>query len=346
MKVKMKILSAAVGAALGVSALPAQAEEVLIPYWISADGVYTLLDIENFAPAAVDGAGNPLNHRLNYYWMTWDGQQGANDSNAGKCVHNDGSGTMTAFDMIFQTVADPADVGGLDLPGGIGDASVPAYYAPNPAQGFLVLGLLTGAPGNPPTVEGTLSAHVKILDLVGGVVVGYKALNDEFQVGGPPTPGDFGVSPAINHNNFTMSWWPTAWINTGWFVLATGNDMVSQPTNLWGPGVRLQSPPNINGVFDNDENFFSGDTRKFFNCMAFVTPNEILSPFQQVNTVNGGMKPTVLFPPAPVAPRVPDGIANGAVMFRYEITDVGLGTTTWWTHETGGPVAWPQNWAY
>lgn len=290
MKTRMKTLSVAMGAALGLSAVNAQADALLFPYFQSGNGSFTFLSLQSLAGVAGDFSSNPLVYVYNY-----------DDPVLGACTHFDTIGSMSQFDLMQHTVTAPGLPGGLDLPTLFGDASTPGYLLVGDTQGFLTVQDTAG--------EALFTGQAIVVDSANGVITAYKGHNNILST----TDDDFSfiTSSQILH---MVSWYPVNAVDTRWFTLVTGLGM-DNPVG-WGGERDFVAIPG--GVWDRDEAFLSGVVPFTVDCYATVDRNDFMNAGQLAGTVDGGM--TILFNAA----NVDDvGPSTGALMVKVETEQVG-----------------------
>lgn len=357
---KTKVLTAAIGAALGLGmAASANADSLLAP-WVKASKD---LGVQTYLMLKVQGWGWPdagwedfeniqVTNKLHYYFFQWDGKEGSADG--GKpCKKFDKRGTTSPWDMVYQSIS-TAPAG---YTGPAGDMSEPVQDIGD-FDGFLIVDdEICTAPGNCTSVanEGNFTGFAYVVDLTQGLVADYKMLNNPQST----ASGNFN-HPSIAKQVADLLWWPQDTILTKWLVLAVGPYMTSggegkAPSNAkaWGGEVdiyhinqttwqsKLPGPDPFGGqvgVYDNDEVLLSGFTDKNIICMGWVYPDELMGSSQLGYTANGGW--------TRVAFVTNQKDTTGAVIYRQDSSDA-LGFPIYtWTHETAGRPTWGVNEPY
>lgn len=309
MKIRMKTLSVAMGAALGLSAVNAQADALLFPFFQSGNGTFTFLSLQSLTGDSAfsfpgDGAGTGFGSNTLHYVFNYD------DPVLEECTHFDVDGSMSAFDLMQQTVTRPGDPGGLNLPTLFGDSSTPGYLTVGDTKGFMTV--------SDESPEAFFTGQAIVLNVNSGIVAAYKGLNDFTST----SEDDFSfiVTSQLLH---AMSWYPTNAVDTRWFTLVTGVGMAN-PAGWNGQrtfvsvGTGLQA-----GVWDRDENFLSGAVPYDVTCYETVTRNHFMNAAQLAGTVDGGWSIMVNLDPAVAGgftglnPAVSNG-ATGALAVKIE----------------------------
>jgi hypothetical protein len=282
---KKKTLAAAMSLGMALGASQVQADSLLFPFYQTGGGVYTFLMLHT-----------DLNSTLHYIWNYDDLTTPVQE-----CQHEDAFGTITSWDVIQQTVADPS-LSGLDLQTAFGDLSAPAYSLVSPAQGFMMVSDQTGA-------ESTIRGQAIIYDTTNNLLTAYKGLNNP----GSPLIGIWN-SIFTSHNSFDMTWYPTAIVDTSWYVLVTGVGM----DNIfnWTGEVTLFDV--FGFVWDRDENPRSGNILKDIICHEVIDRSDIMTAAQLTHSANGG------YVWEGVAPNFLTG-ATGALFTKIEHSG-GIGT--------------------
>ena len=301
MKMKMKLLSAAIGSALGMVSINAQADALLFPRFETGNGIFSFLSMQAVGDPAgglVPNAGNFGDNTLHYVWNYTDPAQG-------RCTHFDLFGSMSDFDMIQQTVVAPNVPGGVDLPTIFGDASNPQYLPISPTVGFMTVG--------DESPEFAFWGQMILVNILDGTVAAYKGLNNPLVpgFGNPAIPqlddGDFSYifTSQIFH---VMSWYPTSQVDTEWFTIITGVGM----NNPFGWNGTRDFISILGGVLDRDEVFLSGVQPLRITCFDDVELPDFMNAAQLVGTQTGGWN-LMLNTPA-------DNLATGAMMVKIEST--------------------------
>jgi len=320
-----KALSLAVGAAVVLGAAQqTQADELLFPFFQSGAGAWTFLTLRSDGGNQFvnDPADDQVAYVFNY-----------NDPALGPCTHFDVLGSMTDYDIIQQTVVDPA-FSGLDLEADFGDEST-ANYLPiaGGTEGFLTVR------DNSP--EASFGGQAIIVDAAAGVATAYRAVNDPLNTHfapGTPVTGDFDTLGWTTHRSHDLTWYPTSIVDTSWFVLVTGTDM--DKTSGWDGAVDLTL--GFGGVFDRDENFLSGGQEPEIVCYDTITAGDLMNSAQVAGTQMGGWAwvANLLAPngggnPADFDPTVDD--ARGVLMYKFETTGALGGVVTTISEENPYP---------
>lgn len=302
MKMKMKLLSAAIGTALGMVSINAQADALLFPRFEAGAGIFSLLSLQAVGDPAgglVPNTANFGDNTLHYVWNYDDPAQG-------RCTHFDLFGSMSDFDMIQQTVVDPGVPGGLGLPAIFGDASSPAYLNISPTRGFMTVG--------DESPEFALWGQMILVNILDGTVAAYKGLNN------PLVPG-FGnpANPVTDADDFSyiftsqifhvMSWYPTSQVDTEWFTIVTGTGM----GNPFGWNGARDFISILGGVLDRDEVFLSGVQPLRVVCYDDVELPDFMNSAQLIGTARGGWNLMLNTP-------VVGNPGTGAMMVKIETT--------------------------
>lgn len=296
-KFKLKVLAASVLAGfVGVSGT-AQADSVLAPLVMSdiLNGWTTTITLK------ARGNGNP-NSRfsggditdLHYAYRRKATSLGGMFAPLPACEHTDGAGRVSSWDMLTHTV-DPFIDFLAKTP--LSDQSTPftppGVLAGQNFYGYTVISDVANL--NSATEEGNLSGDVAVYNLIAGVMLDYKLLNNHRS----NAFGDFGKG-FTSKTATDLQWNPVNRDITFWLGVATGTDMVngnygaviSQNQLANGsddPKVPHNLAPNVaGGAYDNDETNYSGDNPYAFNCMSFFTRNQVLNAGALPTTVNGG----------------------------------------------------------
>ncbi len=285
---KKKALSLAIGAGLLATSMAASAEPLLFPYFISGSGEYTFITLR-----ADDAAAN-----LHYVW-SYD------DPTWGECTHFDLSGSMSAADLIQQTVVSPSSPGGVDIEDFYADTNVsnPQYLPLTVGtEGFLQV-------NHDAAAEAEFSGQAIVVDVNAGTVSAYRGLNNIAST----AEGDFSsIFVSAMSNDYT--WYPTDLVDTSWFVLATGTNM-----HLGGGWFgELDLYNGFDGIYDRDERFASGSIVNNVVCYRTLTLADMLTTAQMVHAQNGGWMWKVNVPVS--------GGATGALVYKFETTNA-LGTS-------------------
>jgi len=286
-KLNFKKLALATGLA-AVLVGSVQAESLLAPLVVSDSS----LGFETLFSIKVRGDGTP-NQRfastsdLHYTYLR-KGSSVADMFDLTKgCVHEDGSGTVSAWDVINHTI-DPVNQILAQPPG---DASVP--YAPT--TDFYGMAILDDVAAG--GVEGDTSGFAYVMNYFTGMMLDYKMLNNHKST----QSGNFRAG-FTRKTSVDFSWNPLARDATVWLGVATGNNMtsgnwngtihISQDTNTdlsnLAPTLPHDSSPAHTGAYDNDEVNHSGDKFLDITCMGLFTRTDFLTDSQEAKTRLGG----------------------------------------------------------
>ncbi|HXH03522.1 MAG TPA: hypothetical protein VNN09_09395 [Candidatus Competibacteraceae bacterium] len=298
MKIKMKALSVAVGATLGVASLNANADALLFPFFQSGNGAVTYLSLHGDAGSLGDFTSNSLHYVWNY-----------NDPVLGTCTHFDLDGSMSQSDLIQQSVSAPGVPGGDDLDTKFGDASNPAYLTVGNTEGFLTV--------EDDSLEGGFRGQAIIVNVANGTVTAYKGLNNPAST----SEADFNSLP-VSHFSHDLTWYPTNVVDTAWFLLVTGTNM----NNLSGWRGAVNSFNGFGGVFNRDEVFASGGASIDTVCYDTITVADFTNAAQQAHVANGGYAWLINAPIGNNADPANPTDATGALMVKIESSDA-LGPT-------------------
>jgi len=297
---KKKLLASMVGLSVTFGASLAQADALLFPYYAadSSQGVVNFLSLAN-----VIG----INAAVHYVWSYKQGD-GRNDVNRG-CVHEDAWGRLTGWDIIQQTVTAPS-ISGFDVVNvDTKDKSGPAYSLTDQAEGYLIvsnwLSQSVGALVDPAIAlpESSLAGQLIYVDIKNKIYNGQRGLNN-------PSTSDlaapFGASPYgvlgmndgleqgawdsvfTSHPSFDLTWYPSALVDTSWYLLATGRDMSGQVSGQDSWTGQLIAQNGFNVVWDRDEVPRSGNRTYSVVCAARVKRDNIMTSAQVTHTDNGG----------------------------------------------------------
>ena len=316
-----KALSLAVGAAVVFGAAQqAQADELLFPFFQSGAGSWTFLSLRsdggNLNPGTNGVANDPADDTIAYVF-NYD------DPVTGPCTHFDVQGSMTDYDIIQQTVVDPA-FSGLDLASDFGDQST-ANYLPiaGATSGFLTVRDNSG--------EAQFGGQAIIVDAAAGVATAYRGINDPLD--GAPTPannpnttGNFDTLLVTSHPSHDFTWYPVGVVSTSWFVLVTGSNM--DKTSGWDGQIDMAL--GFGGAFDRDENFLSGGRTPNVVCYGTLTPGHLLNTAQASGAELGGWAWVINTP-------VANNDATGALVYKFETTGALGGTVTTISEENPFP---------
>jgi hypothetical protein len=127
-----------------------------------------------------------------------------------------------------------------------------------------------------------------------------------------------------------MTVYPSAYVNTTWFALATGTGMFSAIPS-WDGHFHLNNVVNL--VWDKDEHWVSGNKEKLVTCFDFITKGDLMQAGQVTNADGGGYwwEGVGSF----------TGGATGALLAKFESTTALGGTMTAISLENAFP-----NWPY
>ncbi len=298
---KVLLVFVVIAVVLSFGVQQAKADALLFPYFKSGNGAYTFISLYNpFASAA----SNTVNVIYYYY-----------DPAAQACIHEDHTGTLTNFDLYQYEVTNQVD---LDTLFGDAGAGNPLHLLVSPSEGFLIVDIV-----NQP--EGNHGGQAAIIDTVNGTVTTYKALNNPFST----APGTWD-SVLTSKTDFDMTNYPSAYVNTSWFVLVTGTGMDTAVPS-WIGAVLLEN--GNDRVWDRDEVPVSGDQPYPVICFDTIERADIMTAGQVANSDNGGYwwESITAFANG----------ATGALMYKIESTTAFGNPLTAISSEN----SWP-NWPY
>lgn len=301
---KKRFLVAAMAATMGAASV-AQADALLFPFYRANTDqrVFSFLSVANLDAVA---------RNTHYIWNH------STDPNGNECLHDDAFGTMTAFDLVQQTVTDPNLFHGIDIPGfsqssdGVTtDASAIQYSLDEPSLGFMIFANNNGevAVAN----ESTLIGQMITVDVLNGLITSQRGMNN-------PASTDEGNFASIftSHPSYDLTWYDEDLItSTNWFVLVTGLGM-DNPSAWRGAGNLTNGFIN---VFDRDENPRSGNIDIPIVCNALLSRAQLMSSAQLTWSAGGG------YMWATFAPTAVTG-ATGILVTKTEFTPALGGTTT------------------
>lgn len=291
-KTLMMLAVIAVMVSFGVQ--QASADALLFPYFKSGGGAYTFVSLQSTW-------GGTVTTVYNYDLLS---------TPATECIHEDHSGSMTAFDLAQFEVTKQVDLKTL-----FGDTSTTQnlhLLVPN-TQGFFIV-------DNPAAAEGDFYGQAAIVDSASGIVTAYKALNNPVS-----TVRGTWSDPTVSKTSFIMSNYPDPTVSTSWFVLVTGTGMDALAG--WLGQVSLTNGFAL--VYNRDELWVSGDKPKTITCFGMITRPDIMQAGQVTNSNNGGLWWELTTPVA--------GGATGALMYKFESTTALGGTKTVISPETAFP---------
>lgn len=334
--VKQSLIASVSAAVIGMSGVgTAQADSLLAPVVFSdvANGFVTVLSMK------VRGTGR-INHQwrqfgadaanltnLHYTWLRKANNlagvvysTGATGTANRACSHENNNGTVSPWDMVFQTVNQ--SINGVAFPGGqegsplavgagAGNGTTLTRGPVTPFYGMAVIDdeaniESTYTTGSANTLqnragEGDMSGFAYVMHLQTGLLWDYKMLNNHRS----KASGDFSAG-FTSKRSVDLSWNPTLRDQTVWIGVATGTGMTNGSN--WAGRVTIssardgdgtQNSPNFGpfstsatgattGVYDNNEVVTSGDVPMSFTCMTIFNRGNFLNSTQQAATTNGG----------------------------------------------------------
>ena len=322
-------------ALLGLLFLPgAFADSLLAPWVVSARGPLGS-GIETFLSMKFEGRALPNYQwgglsppteasQVHYRWYRWINvaDDGIPESEEGThvCEESNAVGNVSPWDMVFQAVGSVLgnDLG-FQLP--LLDRSDPRFFLHEPGdnfRGFMIIDDEIG--GQSITTEGNFSGFAYVVDFETGTVLDYKLLNNHRST----ASGDFSAQ-FISKLAVDFSWWPINVVDTAWLVLVVGPDMSDAD---WPGTIIINSEPQadanvdtgdprfptggINGVYDHDEQVYSGDELVEVVCLDILTRDDLLTSQQEIQTRNGGWaRRDELVLTNPIS-------ASGAIVYKIE----------------------------
>jgi hypothetical protein len=310
-------LASAVAVAIGASAVAlgsAQAGTILFPQITVSPTVTTIVTVMNAGDGYELNGSETLHYK--YYWKPWEGTV----SNSTHCTERNRYLPTSKNDI--QTM----DIGGAVF-GSAGrgvmfaDESVNNNWDKNPVDYSLGANL----PGNPAVHRafmivdnadnqffGDLAGEAILMEVVNGASWGYQA----FQNTGS---GDANFAGIASDQYSLVAYMPPAEVTTKFQATVVSPDMdasvdYSEDTTL---GVRVLDPfgPITAGVYDRDENFFSGGVDQDITCIGAWNIQD-LYPDAAATTAAGGWTNITNYDPA-----LGEGSVNAAV-FKVEYGDM------------------------
>ncbi|MEO7106030.1 MAG: hypothetical protein ABIZ09_06635 [Rhodoferax sp.] len=285
------LIAAAAGVALMSAVGTASANSLLFPYFTTASGAQSVLQLSNTGTA-------PATQALHYVY-----NYGA------ACTHYDASGSMTANDIMSHSIADPATAGGFGKVVG-GDTSTPVYFPLANQTGFLVVSSTTvGA-------TDALRGSMAIVDPSTGLVVSYPGIDNALSTVTGTNEGNF---TAINDLNFPLTTLPGSTVATSWYGIVVGN---MQPAITAGANWDAKASFGNNGnVYNNDEVAYSGTVAKSITCSGTILATDLMTGAQATAVgTNGGLVKTTATLTAPTL-----GTASGVVMMKMQTVQAAVG---------------------
>jgi len=250
------LIAAAAGVAMMSAAGTASANSLLFPYFTTITGASSILSLSMGQTAGTTGAGvEDIHYVYNY---------------GSGCIHFDGTGKMTANDVMQHSIASTAQGGFGKVVGA--DTSTPFYFSLKD-YGFLTVSTKSNALAK-------ISGEIIVYDPSNGLAVsmpGYDgaaanaALVDTTGV----NEGDFTV---LAETKFNLTTYPTALVTTSWYGIVTGNmqSAIAAKTNWAGKAAFT----NGGVVYDNDEVPYSGSATPSVTCSGILTPASFMTTAQ------------------------------------------------------------------
>lgn len=272
----------------------AQADSLLVPLIISdtASGFETIIDVKV--------RGNGINNSrwsdvsdLHYSYLRKGNSVAALFDKTAGCAHENGNGRVSSWDMNTHTIDPAFDI--LAKP-----VASDASTAFTPAGPFVGMAVLTDTAARIANQEGDMSGFAYVMDYNTGMMLDYKLLNNHKST----QEGNFN-SGFVRKTSVDLAWNPLLRDVTAWLAVATGPLMATQ-SGGWNGTVKISqdtnvalansSPKNVHndasnrtgGVYNNDEENFSGDKPVEIKCMGLFVRDDFLRPTQELNTRMGG----------------------------------------------------------
>lgn len=262
------LIAAAAGVALMSAAGTASANSLLFPYFTTATGASSILSLSmgytaGVANVAVMGSTPPsatafttsaetLHYVYNY---------------GSACTHYDGSGSMSANDVMQHSVASVAQ-GGFGKVVGT-DKSTPFYF-PLKDYGFLTVSTKS-------STSAKITGEIIVYDPSNGLVVSMPGIDNQIADTTGASEGDFSATQ-FRDTTFNLTTYPSALVTTSWYGIVVGNmnSVIAANTN-WGGKATFTN----NGIaYDNDENPFSGAAAPVVTCAGILTPSSFMTTAQ------------------------------------------------------------------
>lgn len=266
---------------LGFGVNGAQADSVLFPYVSMQPGVYSFITLGN---TGFGEFASMTGYHLSY------GYKSVPVNNKQACLHADGNIVSTPADLVTFEVSGKVTDGGsnvlFETPAPNTSTAFPLASATNHV-GFLVAEPI-GNVGAENTNQIQAFGWADIIDTVNNMGLSYST--DATGVNTSIDP-DFNVSQ-VGTTWYSVSWMPTAYVTTSWYVLPLG--LRSAMTPVGGGGIRSFVRANDGiyaGAFDRDEQFWSGEKMAPIRCLGIVTTADFLQPFPISMTEKGGYVP-------------------------------------------------------
>lgn len=324
-KFNLKVLAASILVGFAGVSSTAQADSILAPLVIAdiATGWYTVFSLK------ARGLGLPSDKMANltdihYTWRRKSGTLGGMfTAPAQGCTHLDGTGKISSWDTLTHT-ADPFLDFIAKTPGSDGSSAfTPHGIFTTNFYGYTVISDVANL--SSATEEGNLSGEVAVYNVIGGIMLDYKMLNNH-------KSSDFGdfKKGFTAKTSVDFQWNPINRDVTFWLGLATGPDMVNgnygavisqnaHPNGSDDPKIPHNLAPNTQGgVYDNDEVNYSGNQDYAFNCMSAFTLNEVVQPAVIPFVANGGWARKSI---------VGSGGATGAMIYKAALKFVPIVTS-------------------
>jgi hypothetical protein len=283
-------LASAVAVAIGASAVAlgsAQAGTILFPQITVSPTVTTIVTVMNAGDGYELNGSETLHYK--YYWKPWEGT----DSNYTHCTERNRYLPTSKNDI--QTM----DIGGAVF-GSAGrgvmfddesvnnnwdknpvDYSLGANLPGNPAvhRAFMIVDNASDEPWGP-----DLAGEAILMEVASGASWGYQAFQNRLE-------NDANFARFASSEYSLVAYMPPAEVTTKFQVTVLDDDMddstnYSEDTTI---GVRVLDPfgPIVAGVYDRDENFFSGGVDQDVTCIGAWTIED-LYPDATATTAAGG----------------------------------------------------------
>jgi hypothetical protein len=297
-KFKLKTLAASFAAAGMIATGTAQADSVLAPLLVSdiVNGWVSVINLKARGQGFADNQFNNGTTALHYTYLKKSNNIAGLFNNPLGCEHDNGSGTISSWDMLTHTV-DPFVDALAKSPGS--DLSTPYTPLGFPFDSFAGMAVIDDVVNLDTANEGNLSGHVSVFNLIAGIQLDYRLLNNHRST----ASGDFSVG-FTRKSSVDLTWAPQNRELTLWLAVATGQNMtagnsyngtatISQNTRIGNsdPAAPHELFPNTSGgVYNNDERNLSQDVPVTVNCMGMFSVADVTNNSQQFNSIHGGWK--------------------------------------------------------
>ena len=288
------LIAASVGAVMFAAVGTASANSLLFPYFTTASGAQSALSIASNTNAV--GAPETLHYVYNY---------------GDACTHYDGTGKVTANDLMQHSITAPS-AGGYGKAAGA-DGSTPFYFPLANSFGFLVVS------STKTTATDVITGDMAIVDPSTGLVVSYAGISNGLNTAVAANEGNYA---AITDNNFNLTTYGTGLVDTSWYGVVAGDMSPAIIANANWTGASTISNNGV--VYDNDENPFSGVMTKKLTCAGKFAATDLMTTAQQAAVgPNGGLTHAT---GTPVPPVVGVTLAStGLILNKIQVVKAAVG---------------------